>query len=412
MDKKDFVGADSISAREETERGHMECPPTDSTKPDCETVGGGTFDAPEGEVAQPWYIDLKKEEFVAFRMLMARLMGPLRQRIPTLVVSVLCFLTLVGYALFEWWSGVVTSPDPVLLVGAALVLIPSLIIWLYVPYHLRRAAEKQYDRSVGAGMDYCGELIVNPDSIEKVGFAVTACLRIDERMRFIEKEDMMVVLSVNAPAIVLPARCLTDEMARAVRQAMEKLPTRNRVFYERVQPQGEVVTPPALKQKPEELWVNTFTYTTEEYAVVMKGIIQQHFWRMAPVMTAGSMMAALAFGYDGESLLPCIWYFLAFMAALILLNLVLPLRRVAGQIEKLSTHDLTMQVRMDTMSLRIKLPKGGENWVLWCDVDHVYEHEKFVEIVHNKKASLYIPKRVIPDLDALDAIIKRCRGEQ
>ena len=208
---------------------------------------------------------------------MARLMGPLRQRIPTLVVSALCFLTLVGYALFEWWSGLVTSPDPILLVGAVLVLIPALIIWLYAPYHLRREAEKQYDRSVGAGMDYCGQLIVHPDRIEKVGFAVTACLHIDERMRFIENADMMVVLSMNTPAIVLPARCLTDEMARAVRQAMEQLPTRNRLFHGRVQPQGEVVAPPAPKQKPEELWVNTFTYTAEEYTVVMKGIIQQHF---------------------------------------------------------------------------------------------------------------------------------------
>ena len=101
-----------------------------------------------------------------------------------------------------------------------------------------------------------------------------------------------------------------------------------------------------------------------------------------------------------------------FIAVLILFNLVLPLRRVKTQSDSLSAHDLTMQVRMDTMALRVKLPKGGENWVLWCDVDHVYEREDFVEIVHNKNASLYIPKRVIDDLPALDAVIKRCRGKQ
>ena len=94
------------------------------------------------------------------------------------------------------------------------------------------------------------------------------------------------------------------------------------------------------------------------------------------------------------------------------INLVLPLRRVKSQTEQLSAHDLTVQVRMDTMALRLKLPKGGESWVLWCDVDHVYEREDFVEIVHNKKASLFIPKRCIPDLNELDAIVKRCRGEQ
>ena len=100
------------------------------------------------------------------------------------------------------------------------------------------------------------------------------------------------------------------------------------------------------------------------------------------------------------------------MGLLILFNLVLPLRRVKAQSATLSPHDLTMQVRLDTMMIHTKLPKGGANWVLWCDVDHVYERDDFVEIVHNKRATLFIPKRCIKDLDELDAVIQRCRGEQ
>ena len=67
---------------------------------------------------------------------------------------------------------------------------------------------------------------------------------------------------------------------------------------------------------------------------------------------------------------------------------------------------------MDTMMLRFKVPKGGEIGVLWCDVDHVYDKDAFVEVVHNKYASLHIPKRVIENIEALDGIIKRCRGKQ
>ena len=112
----------------------------------------------EENPAPKWYVDLNKEEFVAFHMLTARYFGPLRQRIPTLVVSALSFLMLAGYALFEWATKNFTgAPDPVLLVGAAVVLIPSLMIWLYVPSRLRRNAAKQYDRSVEAGMDYHGQ---------------------------------------------------------------------------------------------------------------------------------------------------------------------------------------------------------------------------------------------------------------
>ena len=366
----------------------------------------------EENPAPEWYVDLNCEEYVAFRMLTARLLGPLRLRHLSLVVSVGCFLLLGGFSVYEWLKGWVAYPDPVLVVGALLTLIPAVILWGYVPYRLRRDAKRQYERSVEAGMDYYGKLTVYPDCIEKAGAAVTAHIRIDERMLFVETAECLAVMTADSPAIVLPARCLTEEMAKAVREAAERIPMQNRRFLGRIQPQGEPVTPPPPKAQPEELWVSTFTYTAEEYAVVLKGIIQQHFWRMSPMLAAVAMLGALAFGYDGESLLPCIMYFVAFMAVLILINLVLPLRRVRSRAEELSPHDLTMQVRVDTMALRLKLPKRGENLVLWCDVDHVYERENFVEIVHNKKASLYIPKRCIENLDAFDHAIQRCRGKQ
>ena len=389
---------------------------TDPTPPECEGVGvihESPETPPDAPERQPWYVDMTREEFIAFRMLTARLMGPLRQRIPTLIVSIVCFLALGGYAIYEWMAHIVPYPDPVLVVGALLVLIPSLILCVYVPCRMKKQAGKQYDRSLQAGMDFCGELFIYPDCIEKASATVTASVRLDERMLFIETAQMMVITSVGSPAIVLPARCLTEEMARDVRQAVTRIPPRNRRFIARVKARGEAVTPPAPKEKPEELWVETFTYTAEEYAVVLKGIIQQHFWRMSPLLALAAMMGAMFFG-NGDITKPAenIPLFVVIMLLLVLFNLILPLRRVKTQAESLSAHDLTMQVRLDTMMIHNKLPKGGQNWVLWCDVDHVYEREDFVEIVHNKKASLFIPKRCIPDLDAFDAIVKRCRGEQ
>ena len=358
-----------------------------------------------------WAIDLNREEFVAFQMRMARYFGPLRQRVPTLLVSAICCLMMSGYAVGEWLAGGMTGqPDMVLITGAALMLIPVLFVCLYVPYRVRRNAQKQYDRSVEAGMDYYGLLTVYPDCIEKVSQTTTGHVRLDERTLFIEAEDMMIVTAMGSPAIVLPARCLTEEMADAVRGAMDRIPTRNRRFVARIRPQGETPAAPVPKEKPEELWVTTFTYTNEEYATVLKGLIQQNFWRLAPLLAVVSMMGAFAFGYNGESLIPCIWIFLAFIGVMILTNLVMPLLRVKRQAETLSPHDLTMQVRLDTIALRTKLPKGGENWVLWCDVDHVYERDTFIEVVHHKRGSLFIPKWCIPDLNEFDAIIQRCKS--
>lgn len=368
--------------------------------------------AEDTPIVPPTYVDLTRDEFVAFRMLTARVLGPMRLKIPTLLMAVVCSAMLGVYAMYEWLSGVVSTPDPVLLVGAVLTLVPALIVWVYLPHKLKVDAGKQYDRSVQAGVDYCGELVISPEFVEKVGGSLTAHIRLGERSLFIETPEMMVLAAPGVPSIVLPARCLTDAVAQQVRQAVEGMPPRNRRFFGRVIPRGEVVTPPPAKAKPVEKWVTTFTYTAEEYATVLRGIIQQHFWRMAPLLTLVSVMGSLAFGYTGESLVPCIGYFIAFMAVLLLFNLVLPLRRVKAQCAELSPHDRTMQVRMDTMCIRAKLPKGGETMVLWCDVEHVYEREDFVEIVHNKHASLFIPKRCVEDLQALDTVIQQCRGKQ
>ena len=46
-----------------------------------------------------WYVDLNREEFIGFRLLLARVNGPLRLRVPTLVMVLLCCVALVGMVL-------------------------------------------------------------------------------------------------------------------------------------------------------------------------------------------------------------------------------------------------------------------------------------------------------------------------
>lgn len=370
------------------------------------------YEHTQPEVAKEWVVDLNREEFVAFRLLLARVNGPLRMRVPTLLVSLGCCLLMAALAIEGWWmAGWQGYPDPVLLAGALLVLLPGLYTWFYVPAKMKRTAGQQYDRSLSAGMGYCGRLTVTPEYVEKAGSTATAHIRLDDRALFIENAEMMAFITAGSPALVLPARCLTEEMAAAVRSAADTLPAHCRRFIARVIPGGEPVAWQE-KKKPEELWVSTFTYTEEEYVTVLKGLIVQHFWRTSPMTAATAACGALLFGWDDENLLRCIPYFLVIMAVLTLANLVLPLSRVKRQVASLSTHDLTMQVRMDTMALRLKIPKGGENWVLWCDVDHVYDKDDFVEFVHDKRATLYIPKRAIADLPAFEAALNRCRGRE
>ena len=374
------------------------------TQPECE---------PNRQETRPrWYIDLTREEFVSFRMLLARVNGPLKMRIPTLIMSLICFATVVAMAVEDWYlAGFEGIPDPVLLVGALLVLLPGLYLWFYLPIKLKKEAAAQYDRSEQAGMGFCGELNVGEGYVEKASPAAVGHIRMDERALFIETADMMVFAAAGSPAVVIPARCLDETMAAAVHAAADRLPVRNRKFIARTVPQGQVITCPPPAVKPEELFVTTFTYTAEEYATVMRGLILQHFWRVAPMTAITATGGALLFAW-GEEWWMAVVDFLVIAGVLTLLNLILPLARVKGQAAALSPHERTVQVRMDTIALRVKGQTTAENYALWCDVDHVYEREDFVEIVHNKHASLYIPKRVIDDLDAFDTVIKRCRGEQ
>ncbi len=364
-------------------------------------------------VDEKTYVDLNRDEFIQFRLLMARVNGPLRMRRATLLVSVICCAVLVFLALEEWWRlGQEGYPDPVWLAGALLVLLPGLFLYWYVPRKMKKTAAAQFDRSARAGMHYYGYLQIFNDCIEKVSQFGTAHIRLDEHVLFIETPEMMVFSAASSPALILPARCMTPELATQVRQAADRLPANHRRFIGRLQPQSLPITPPPKRADPEELWVRTFTYQPEEYAAALKGLLMANYWRTAPTLALISMIAALTLTYVEIQVAATAAVFLVLFGLGTLLNLVLPLSRTKRQVYTLSAHDLTMQVRLDTMMLHIKVPKGGEVSVLWCDVNHVYDKDTYVEIVHNKHATLYIPKRVIEDMSVFEAAISCCWNKQ
>lgn len=365
-----------------------------------------------------WLVDLTREEYVAFRYLQAKVNGPLRLRFLWAAIFPLFGLISLAMALIEWSvDGFSVHPDPLLLVMALLCVLPMLYVCLYLPRKVKKTAAAQYDRSVSAGMSFTGRLTVGDGFVEKAGPSATAHIPMDERTLFIENREMMVFINAASPALVLPARCLTEEMAAAVRGAADRLPVRNRRFIARVIPQGRVVTAMPTVATPEEVWVATYTYTVEEYTALTRGLVTAHYWRMAPVNTVYAAVLAVLTGWEyyeevftNETLMSCGVSFLLYFGLMTLFSLVLPLSRCKRQAAMLTAHDLTMQVRFDTLALRIKGQKTPETFVLWCDVDHVYDKGDFVEIIHNKRGNLQIPKRAVEDVAAFEAALNRCRG--
>lgn len=373
------------------------------------TDGGSRSAQPGG--TEDWYIDLTAEEAAAYALLMAKVRGPLRTRKVTIITAALCSVIMLGLAFGEWWSGMVDRFDYITAACAVLIWAPVLYLCLILPHSIRRNARKQHERNAAAGIVYAGRLTVTDEYVEKVTPSATAHVRLDQRAFFVETADMMVLASADSLALVLPARCMTDEMAAAVRRAADRLPVRNRRFIARIRPQGQSVAPVAAV-KPERLWTATFTYTHEEYVTVVRGNILHRFWQIAPRMTPIAFIGALVFGWSGKSLTPCIGYFLVFMGLLLLLQLVLPLLQVKRRVSMLTAHDLTVKVTFDTVAMRMQYPRGSEIPILWCDIKHVYDRDPFAEIVGPKNANLLIPKRAIEDIPAFEAALAQCRGKK
>ena len=252
------------------------------------------------ENGQEWYVDLTREEAAAYSLLMAKERGPLRTRKTAVITAALCSMILLGLAFGEYWAGVTDTFDYFTALFGVLIWLPALYVCLILPHSIRKNALRHYDRSVSAGIVYTGRLNVTDEYIEKVSPSAIAHIRLDERAFFIETVDMMAFITADSPGLVLPGRCLTDAMAATVRRAADQLPSRNRRFIARLQTRGQLVAP-VEAVKPEQLWTSTFTYTHEEFAVVMRGNILQRFWRVAPLLAAVASMGALVFGWAARA---------------------------------------------------------------------------------------------------------------
>lgn len=357
---------------------------------------------------QEWAVDLRREEFAHSQWVLSRYAGPMRLRGFMLGISLALAAALFGTLIVDYIGGYPLDWIT-LLIGVSLLRV-ALFFWLAAPLFIKRRAAKQYDRAAACGQTYYGFLRVYDDRVEKVGDTATAVIPLDGTSLFVEDKETMIFLGNRGWALVLPARCMTDEMAAAVRQAADRLPVKNRRFIARVQPKGQPVTPVAAPDAP-ALWETNLHYTAEEYVAVTREIIQRRYWKMAPVLAVFAMMGGLVTGWDGRSILPCVIWFLVWFGALTVLNLVLPLSRVKRQTPFLEPYALSLQVWLDRLGVHVIQQQGVRMGIPWSAVRHVYDKGDTVEIC-DKQQSIYIPKRCIEDIDAFDELITRLREKQ
>lgn len=362
----------------------------------------------EGTAAQPpFMVDLTREEYVAFQMEQARVRGPLRFRVASLIISLILLAMVVVTLVLDIRSG---SPlDPVLAVIGVLTLVPALGTWFVLPYSLKKRAGKSYDQARCCGNTFYGELRIYPNHVEKIGEAASAKIPLNGQSFFMETKDMMAFTTSTSLALVLPARCMTPEMAQAVRAAADQLPMGNRRFVSRFQPQSRLAAAPETVAKPTVLWQQDITFTEEEYASMVKAVMMVRYWRMAPWFMIISVLGGLTFNWDGTRILPSILGFLFFFLLLTALNLWLPMSRIKRQAAASGQQERTYRITLDEVAFRVEGFTKQEMAVVWSEVNHVYNKDEFVEFNVQKYSLFRIPKRCIADFAAFEKIVDHCR---
>lgn len=359
--------------------------------------------------ATPYRVDLTREEYIAFTMQMARAFGPLRSRTGQLIASLACCGLVAALTVYDMY--LFGQPDWLLIGLSAVMALVAIGFWLYVPHRMRRRAGTEYDQMIECGYSYCGELHISDSEVAKVSEEVTTRVRLDGHAVFMESADMLVFIGSEQRAIVLPARCLTKEAADRLRQAADRLPPTSRRFFGRIQPQGQVVTPP-VREEQTVLWEQTIHYDPRETLDILKARTLQQFWTRLPHFALMSMLLALAFGWSDTSIWPCVLFFLGALALLTVFNLVMPLSRLrrmqrAGYAP---SPNSALQVKFTERGVRML---EGERFACapWSRIEHVYDRGEYAEMLW-KQHFLRIPKRCIPDIAAFDAILKRCRNNK
>ena len=352
--------------------------------------------------ATPTWVDLTREEYIAFSLQMARAFGPLRTRTGQLVASLGCCGVIAALTAYDaYMFGQIDWMLIALTIAAVAVAIG---FWLLVPYRLRRRAESEYDAMVECGYNYCGELRVDETEITKVGDEITTRVRLNDKALFIESADMLVFVGAEHRGIVLPARCLTAELATQLRAAADRLPVSSRRFFGRVQPQGQPVIPPVRQEDP-VLWEETIRYDAQETVGVLQERTVRGFWSRLPHLSLMSAMIALMFGWSDTTVIPIVLWFLGGLCLLTVMNLVLPLSRLrrmknAG-LAPAPQNDL--QVKFTAKGMRM-LEGDRFACVPWSRIEHVYDRGDYAEVLW-KQGFLRIPKRCILDLTAFDAML-------
>ena len=375
------------------------------------TAEGNPLDFLDSPEVLTFPVDMTREEYIAFNMLVAKTMGILRHRkgqslLFAVLLSLCLGMMMVSRLVFHY-------VDMISLLLFLLVLGVGLLLLFGLPGYLRRTAARAYDRTIQGGYDFYGIVRVLADRMEKESKSKGICSAIyyAKNAVYIESKDMMILLAPGSRAIVLPARCMTEKDAELVRRRVTDGvdAVRQRLLHKmtplagcRIHVQEDGF--PSLTREEEKVIAVSVQYRPKEYVELATDKAGRKFIKMLPLFVGTALVLGLAMALT----VGFIWGLTVFVGLLTLLFLfqvegcrVKAKRRIKRLVGELPELEFRFSGR--GIAVRTARQKGDIQYP-WFMVTRAVERPQCVEF-YTDSGFFRIPKREIADLTALKELV-------
>lgn len=346
-------------------------------------------------------VDLTEQEYLAFNMIIARKMGALRTQTPIMILFAVYFAVDVISLVKDYLDTGTFSLS--LAVIALVTLACAVLSATMMPARVKKGAKASFLMNNHNG--YYGEITVTPYAIMKNIGEETVTIPFTEQTIYIEDDGFMAFTTAGQPrSIVLPARCMTEEMASQVRQ-MVFAPTarlQRRVFARMQANAAEPIPHRSFLADPQTLYTLDFQYTGEELSKLFIDTALKQYFQSLPTVAAMSVLAGLLMAMLQEQVLwfPCLSLGIIFGYLLITVIMAKSRTKRAGENENRTHLSLTDR----GMELRVS-PSGQRLNFGWQSVERAVERETCVEFFHSGGNLLRIPKRAITDFEEFRRVV-------
>lgn len=351
-------------------------------------------------------VDLDREEYIKFNLLIARNGGLLRFRKGQIFLSLTMLLFSLGMIVYE--KVIYNTVDTVMLLMVLFIGVTGSLLLFGIPTYIRRSAGRAYDQSLMGGYDYFGMVRVYPDRIEKDNGSTVSVVRFADNAGYIETSDMMILLSSSSRAIVLPARCMTGADADMVRRVvLPGIPIVRQRLLDRMVPRASHrMSPPDFSEErtaPEELVVISLEYQPAEFTKMMSDSALRAYVRMLPLYSGLALLSAIMFGLL-SGLGVGILVFLGILGVLLLLNMMSARSRAAMALQRMPYDGMKLRLSLTEQGIVLRAANGEDTRFGWNAIRRAVERPDCVEF-YTTNSFIRVPKRCIEDMEQLRRVV-------